>query len=96
MTAAVKARLDKAVANKRITSAQEQKMLRPLSDRRSSDLINATRRPRQGSAHRRDPAPGIRAAFGGRFARPGHLTPASAWAARERPRGSACARGPIA
>ena len=41
MTAAVKTRLDKAVANKRITSAQEQKILERVSAG-IKDLVNAT------------------------------------------------------
>ncbi len=41
MTAALKQRLDTAVANKRITAAQEQKLLSQLSSR-ISDLINRT------------------------------------------------------
>ncbi len=51
MTAALKQRLDKAVANKRITASQEQKLLSRLSSR-IGDLINRT--PPKG-ARRRGP-----------------------------------------
>ena len=44
MTAAVKTRLDKAVANKRITAAQEQKLLKALSP--ASTPWSTTRAPK--------------------------------------------------
>lgn len=71
ITAQIKARLDKAVANKRITATQEQKLLSGLSAK-IGDLINGT--------------PPERARFGARgfgyhefrggFARPGSFAPA--------------------
>lgn len=79
ITAAIKTRLDKAVANKRITAAQEQKILTGLS-KRLDPLINAT-----------PPKPGQGPGFGprgfgprgygyhgsrGGFARPGSFAPA--------------------
>ena len=72
LTAAVKTRLDKAVANKRITAAQEQKILSRVSAG-IKDLINATppatgKLPRMGH-----PGFGYHR-FGGRFAPNGHPT----------------------
>jgi hypothetical protein len=79
ITAAIKTRLDKAVANKRITAAQEQKILSRLAQG-ADDLINRT-----------PPKPGQGGAFGprgfgprgfgyhgsrGGFARPGSFAPA--------------------
>jgi hypothetical protein len=76
LTAAVKARLDKAVANKRITSAQEQKLLSRLSSR-IADLINRAPGRFENADHQRM---GRHAFgyhwFGGRFARPGRFAPA--------------------
>ena len=74
LTAAVKQRLDKAVANKRITSAQEQKLLSMFSSR-IGDLINRTP-PKPGTW----PHPGMgRGGFGygshGGFVRPGRFMP---------------------
>jgi hypothetical protein len=70
LTSAIKARLDKAVANQRITAAQEQKLLSRLSGR-IGDLINRTP-PKLGNGMH--PGLGPRAFgyhhFGGRFARP--------------------------
>jgi hypothetical protein len=70
LTSAIKARLDRAVANKRITAAQEQKLLSRLSGR-IGDLINRTP-PKLGKGVH--PGVGPRAFgyhhFGGRFARP--------------------------
>jgi hypothetical protein len=57
LTAALKQRLDKAVANKRITAAQEQKLLSRLSSR-IGDLINRTLPQGLGPGH---------GAFGYRF-----------------------------
>jgi hypothetical protein len=71
LTAAVKLRLDKAVAHKRITSAQEQKIMTRLSAG-IKDLINASP-PAKGQL----PRLGHRAfgyhAFGGRFAPTGRF-----------------------
>jgi hypothetical protein len=73
ITASVKARLDKAVANKRITSAQEQKLLKALSTGIDA-MVNNTlpKGPRFGG-----PGPGYQRAFKGRFPRPGSFTPAA-------------------
>ena len=79
ITAAIKTRLDKAVAHKRITAAQEQKILTALS-KGVDDLVNGT-----------PPKPGQGGGFGprgfgprgygyhgfrGGFARPGSFVPA--------------------
>ena len=73
ITASVKARLDKAVANKRITSAQEQKLLKALSTGVDAMVNNtAPKGPRFGG-----PGPGYQRAFKGRFPRPGSFTPAA-------------------
>ena len=92
MTAAVKTRLDKAVANKRITSAQEQKILERVSAG-IKDLINATP-PAKGQFPRMGhPASGITASAavcGRRAAVPPSPAPR---AARCVP-GGAAARGP--
>jgi hypothetical protein len=71
ITASVKARLDKAVANKRITSAQEQKLLMGLSTGIDA-MVNGT--PPIGPRFAR-PGLGYQRAFKGRFARPGSFTP---------------------
>ena len=72
MTAAIKTRLDKAVANKRITAAQEQKMLKALSAG-IDDAVNSA--PPKG-ARFAGPGFGYHKAFRGGFARPGSLVPA--------------------
>lgn len=72
ITSAVKTRLDKAVANKRITAAEEQQMLRALSAH-ISDLVNGTP-PKIARLAR--PGFGYHKAFRGGFARPGALVPA--------------------
>jgi uncharacterized coiled-coil protein SlyX len=73
ITASVKARLDKAVANKRITSAQEQKLLKALSTGIDAMVNNtAPIGPRFGG-----PRPGYQRAFKGRVPRPGSFTPAA-------------------
>ena len=73
ITASVKARLDKAVAKKRITSAQEQKLLKALSTGIDAMVnVPAPRGPRFGG-----PGPGYQRAFKGRFPRPGSFTPAA-------------------
>ena len=73
ITASVKARLDEAVANKRITSAQEQKLLKALSTGIDAMVNNtAPKGPRFGG-----PGPGYQRAFKGRFPRPGSFTPAA-------------------
>jgi hypothetical protein len=71
ITASIKARLDKAVANKRITSAQEQKLLMGLSTGIDA-MVNGT--PPIGPRFAR-PGLGYQRAFKGRFARPGSFTP---------------------
>ena len=69
----MKARLDKAVAKKRITSAQEQKLLKALSTGIDAMVnIPAPKGPRFGG-----PGPGYQRAFKGRFPRPGSFTPAA-------------------
>jgi hypothetical protein len=74
ITAAFKTRLDKAVANKRITAAQEQKLLSRLS-KRVGDLINATP-PRPGQGPRGFGPRGFGYhGFRGGFARPGSFAP---------------------
>jgi hypothetical protein len=72
ITAAVKTRLDKAVANKRITAAQEQDVLKALSDR-IDDLVNGTPPKIERFA---GPRFGYHKTFRGGFARPGSLVPA--------------------
>jgi transposase-like protein len=73
LTAAVKTRLDKAVANKRITSAQEQQILSRASAE-IKDLISATPPPR-GKLPRMGHLGFGYHAFGGRFAPRGNPTP---------------------
>jgi hypothetical protein len=73
ITDAVKGKLDKAVANKRITTAQEQKILSSLSSR-IDDVVNAT--PPKGGVRFRERGFGYHKAFGGGFARPGSFAPA--------------------
>jgi hypothetical protein len=72
ITSAVKTRLDKAVANKRITASQEQQILNGLSAR-INDLVNGTPPPIERFAR---PGFGYHKAFRGGFARPGSLVPA--------------------
>jgi hypothetical protein len=72
MTAEVKTRLDKAVANKRITAAQEQKLLKALTAGIDAAVNNA---PPEGLRFAR-PGFGYQKAFRGGFARPGSLVPA--------------------
>jgi uncharacterized coiled-coil protein SlyX len=72
ITAAAKTRLDKAVANKRLTAAQEQQMLKALSAH-ITDLVNDTPPPIGRFAR---PGFGYHQAFRGGFARPGSLVPA--------------------
>jgi hypothetical protein len=79
ITAAIKARLDKAVTNKRITAAQEQKILSAIS-KGLGDLINRTP-PKPGQLPGGGPRGfGPRAygyhGSGGGFARPGTFVPA--------------------
>jgi uncharacterized coiled-coil protein SlyX len=71
ITDAVKTRLDKAVANKRITAAQEQEMLKALSARMNDLVNNAPPRLARFGA----PGFGYHKAFRGGFARPGSLVP---------------------
>ncbi|MGZ4254223.1 MAG: hypothetical protein ACXVR2_13325 [Solirubrobacteraceae bacterium] len=73
ITASVKTRLDKAVANKRITAAQEQKILKAMSAG-IDDMVNNT--PPKGARFAR-PGFGYQKAFKGRFARPGSFAPAA-------------------
>jgi hypothetical protein len=74
ITSAAKTRLDKAVANKRITAAQEQQILKALSDH-ITDLVNGTPPKIERFAR---PGFGYHKAFRGGFARPGSLVPAPA------------------
>ncbi len=73
ISASVKARLDKAVANKRITAAQEQKILKAMSAG-IDDMVNNT--SPKGARFAR-PGFGYQRAFKGRFARPGSFAPAA-------------------
>jgi hypothetical protein len=73
ITASIKARLDKAVANKRITADQEQKILKAMSAG-IDDMVNNT--PPKGARFAR-PGFGYQKAFRGRFARPGSFAPAA-------------------
>ena len=73
ITASIKARLDKAVANKKLTSAQEQKLLKALSTGIDA-MVTGT--PPLGPRFAR-PGLGYQKAFRGRFARPGSFTPAA-------------------
>jgi hypothetical protein len=73
ITASIKARLDKAVANKRITAAQEQKLLKAMSAG-IDDMVNNT--APKGARFAR-PGFGYQKAFRGRFARPGSFAPAA-------------------
>jgi len=69
----LQARLDNAVAKKRITSAQEQKLLKALSTGIDAMVnIPAPKGPRFGG-----PGLGYQRAFKGRFPRPGSFTPAA-------------------
>ena len=72
ITSAVKTRLDKAVANKHITAAEEQQMLKALSAR-IGDLVNGNPPMIERFAR---PRFGYHKAFRGGFARPGSLVPA--------------------
>ncbi|HET7051089.1 MAG TPA: hypothetical protein VFI54_22670 [Solirubrobacteraceae bacterium] len=72
ISASIKARLDKAVANKRITAAQEQKILKALSAG-IDDMVNNTA-PK--GARFGAPGFGYHKSFRGGFARPGSLVPA--------------------
>jgi hypothetical protein len=72
ITAAVKTRLDKAVANKRISASQEQQILKGLSAH-LNDLVNDTPPPIPRFAR---PGFGYQKSFRGGFARPGSLVPA--------------------
>jgi len=72
ITDAVKTRLDKAVANKRLTPAQEQKLLKALSAG-IDDVVNNTP-PKLGRFG--GPRFGYHKAFRGGFARPGAFAPA--------------------
>ena len=72
ITAAVKTRLDKAVADKRITADQEQKLLKAMSAG-IDDIVKGT--PPAGLRFAR-PQFGYQKAFRGGFARPGSLVPA--------------------
>ena len=71
ITASVKARLDKAVAKQKLTSAQEQKLLKALSTGIDA-MVNGTVPPGPRFAR---PGLGYQRAFKGRFARPGSFTP---------------------
>jgi hypothetical protein len=73
ISASIKARLDKAVANKKLTSAQEQKLLKALSAGIDA-MVTGT--PPIGPRFAR-PGLGYQKAFRGRFARPGSFTPAA-------------------
>ena len=73
ITASIKARLDKAVANKKLTSDQEQKLLKALSTGIDA-MVNGTQPPGPRFAR---PGLGYQKAFRGRFARPGSFTPAA-------------------
>ena len=90
ITASVKARLDKAVANKRITSAQEQKLLKALSTGIDA-MVNSTRA--EGSALRRTRTR-VSEGFQGPLPAARELYPCSA-RARSARAGSACARRPV-
>ncbi|MGZ4303296.1 MAG: hypothetical protein ACXVSL_00300 [Solirubrobacteraceae bacterium] len=72
ITDAVRTRLDKAVANKRITAAQEQQMLKALSARMNDLVTNAPPGPARFGGR----GFGYHKAFRGGFARPGSLVPA--------------------
>jgi hypothetical protein len=72
VTASIKARLDKAVANKRITSAQEQKILKALSMGIDGMITNTPPKIARFAA----PGFGYHKQFRGGFARPGSFAPA--------------------